>query len=704
MVCRGQRLAVRILWVYALALGLWLVVYWRESKLVEDVCSWAPVPTDLVTLAVIATLLRREATHGVRRWGWGLLFSSVATDLVGTLAWTRFGPTTPFPHFVLGVMSFQMYYPLVTGAFALFFLSCGGSFRRPQIWLDAATVMLSMLAVLWAILYESPLAAGADHSVSVTTKLSCTLGISLTMTMTVLLYMQIVDWRAQRSMMQLIGAALVGLAADVTWLATNAGGSTAFDLVYTVGDRVFNAGEVLFCAFVAGAAAAEQRPPLVPRTAPNPLGNQYSFSPALALLLAIALLVGSEATERGLDLRIMVALVLFGVVLLIVRQKGVHYELRRLNRDLAAREAEAHLTELVRSSADLIAVVDAKRALAFVSPAAERMLGVPAADLQSAPASRLLGAQNEAEVGAFLNRLFTDTAKATEMDTRITTPAGQVRAVHVVARDELASPRIRGIVLTVRDVTERERDAEEIALRRSELAHLSRVSTLNEMSVSIGHEINQPLQSILSNAQAALLFLQNESPDLVEVRAILRDIVTDDKRACAVVGGLRDLLKKGAGRFEALDVNELVQGILELLNSELLIAGVALTVTLADGLPLIRGQRGTLQQVLLNLILNGCEAMAGVSREERELLISTQVDGGSVLVCVADRGPGIPPDDLERVFDTFFTTKNSGLGLGLSVSRMIVSSHGGRLWAAANPTGPGACFRFTVPAVLNGVI
>jgi PAS domain S-box-containing protein len=701
MARRLQRLAVRSLWVYALALVFWLAGHWRESQLVEDVCSWAPVPADLVALAVIATLLGSKVTHGVRRCGWGLLFLSVAIDLVATLMWTHLGPTSPYLLRMVGDMLYQLYYPLLTGAFALFFLSCGGSFRRPQLWLDALTVMLSMLAVLWATLYASPLAAGADYSMGFAAKLSCTLGISVTMTMTVLLFMQIRDWRTEQAMMRLIGAVLLGLFADVTWLGTNAGGSAALDLGYTVGDRIFNTGEVVFCALVASAAAAEQRRPLIARAAPRPLGNQYSFWPVLALLLAIALLIGLEATQRGFDLRIMVALVLFGAVLLVVRQQGVRYELRRLNRDLAVREAEADLTELVRSSADLIAVVDTERTLAFVSPAAQRMLGVSAAALQTTSAARLLGVRNEAEVGEFLDGLFAVPARATELETTITTPAGEARAVHVIGRNELASPRIRGIVLTIRDVTERLRAAEEIALQRVELTHLSRASTRSELSLSIGHEINQPLQSILSNAQAALLFLAKESPDLDEIREILRDIVLDGSRAGEIVRQLRALLNKDKSPFESLDVNELVQSVSGLLHSELLIAGVAVTIKLEPDLPSIQGQRLQLQQVLLNLIINGCEAMSGVSQGNRELLLTTQMSADkSVVVCVTDTGPGIPPDRLERVFDAFFTTKNNGMGLGLSVSRLIISSHGGRLWATSR-AGPGASICFTLPPVLN---
>lgn len=692
----GRGLAVGSLWVYALALALWLADHWQESKVV-DVCNWVSVPADLVALALIGTLLSGNVTHGPRRCGWWLLLSSIAIDLIATLASIPFGSATPYLYRLLADMLYQLYYPLLTGAFAMFFLSCGGSFRRPQFWLDALTIMLSMLAALWAILYKSPLTAGADPSVSFISKLSYTLGISFTMTMTLLLFMQIVDWRSEQAILQLVGAALVGLVADVAWLVTTAGGSATLGLTYTLGDCIVNTGDIVFCALVAGAAAAEHRRPLVPRTLLDPLGSQYTFWPGLALLLAITLLVGSEATQGRLDIR-MVALALMGAVLLVVREHGVRNELRRLNRDLAAREAEAHLTELVRSSTDVIAVVNAQRALTFVSPAAERMLGVSAPDLQSTPATRLLGVQNEAVVGQFLDGLFTVPAKATEMELGITAPAGQASAVHIVGRNELGSPRIRGIVLTVRDMTERLRATEEIALRRRELAHLSRVGTLNELSVSLGHEINQPLQAILSNAQAALLTMANDNPNLVEVREILKDIVEDDRRIAAVVSELRGLLKKGESRIEALDVNELVESVLRLLNSELLMAGVALTVTLGDGLSSISGQRIPLQQVLLNLIINGCEAMAGVSRGDRKLVLTTQMKDKSVLVQVIDSGRGIPPDDLEHVFDSFFTTKNKGLGLGLSVSRLIISSHGGHLWATTSHTGPGACFCFTVPA------
>jgi two-component system sensor histidine kinase UhpB len=467
MVRRGKWLAARGLWLYSFAILGWLAGHWRESELVGDVCNWAPVPADLVVLAVIFILQRGAVTRGVRRWAWWLVFLSVALDLMASLAWTAIGPSSRPLYGALAEGLYLLYYPLMTAAFALFFISCGGSFRRPRLWLDALTVMLSVLALVWTTLYEAPLAGGATE-VGIVMKLSYALAISVTTTMAVLLFTQIVDWRSEKSMMQLIGAALVGFVADSAWLAVDAGGSAALGPIYTASDLVFNIGDVVFCALVAGAAAAEQSRPLVPPDARHRIGNPYSFWPELVLLLAISLLIGSEATQRGFDVRILVALVLLGAALVVARQRGVRYELDRLNRHLAAREAEAHLTELVRSSADLIAVVNAQRVLTFVSPAAQAMLGVPVEDLQNTPAPMLLGEQCEAAVGEFIDSLISCPTAPTEMEARIRTPTGMTRAVHITGRNEFASARIRGIVLTIRDVTaerELEREVLEIAAR-----------------------------------------------------------------------------------------------------------------------------------------------------------------------------------------------------------------------------------------------
>jgi len=247
------------------------------------------------------------------------------------------------------------------------------------------------------------------------------------------------------------------------------------------------------------------------------------------------------------------------------------------------------------------------------------------------------------------------------------------------------------------DITARKMAELEVEQQRNELAHLSRVTMLSELSGSLTHELNQPLTAILSNAQAALRFLAADEPNLDELREILSDIVSDDRRAGEVIRGLRLMLKRGETRQEAFDANELVRDVLKLVRGDVLNAGVALSVDLAPTLPMLSGDRVQLQQVLLNLIVNGCESMSQMARRRRRLHVTTLLtEGPGVRVGVSDEGTGIPAGDLERVFEPFFTTKPQGLGLGLAVCRRIIAAHGGRLWADNNPVG-GATFFFFLP-------
>jgi two-component system sensor kinase FixL len=253
------------------------------------------------------------------------------------------------------------------------------------------------------------------------------------------------------------------------------------------------------------------------------------------------------------------------------------------------------------------------------------------------------------------------------------------------------------ILTVVVDISARKKAEAEALQQRAELAHLSRVTMLGELSGSMAHELNQPLTAILSNAQAAQRFLSHDPIDLDEVRDILADIVEQDKRAGDVIRRLRVLLKKGEVQQQPLDVNDVVQDVLRLTRSDLQNQGVAAHATLAPALPLVVGDRVQLQQVLLNLVINACDAVNGNARADRRVTVSTEFSvGGGVHVSVADCGVGMASDKLEQVFDPFFTTKTHGLGLGLSVCRSIITAHGGTLWAANNPDR-GATFHFTLP-------
>jgi signal transduction histidine kinase len=246
----------------------------------------------------------------------------------------------------------------------------------------------------------------------------------------------------------------------------------------------------------------------------------------------------------------------------------------------------------------------------------------------------------------------------------------------------------------------------EIAQQRNQLTHLARVGMLGELSGSLAHEISQPLTAILGNALAAQLILEKSEPDLNELRHILRDIVADDERGGEVVRRLRLLFKRGEVQLQALSANELVDAVLKLLWSELIDRGVTAHSELAPSLPDLQADRVQLQQVLINLVTNACDAMADIPRAARALTIRTGLDqNGCVFISVCDAGPGIAAGKLEQVFEPFFTSKANGMGLGLSVCRTIVDAHGGKMWADHN-SGCGAAFHVLLPvgqiSVLRG--
>jgi C4-dicarboxylate-specific signal transduction histidine kinase len=232
---------------------------------------------------------------------------------------------------------------------------------------------------------------------------------------------------------------------------------------------------------------------------------------------------------------------------------------------------------------------------------------------------------------------------------------------------------------------------------QTELAHVNRVTTMGELAASIAHELNQPIAAAVTNADAALRWLGTQPPNLEEVRQALGCIVKDGNRAGDVIGRIRALIKKAPPRKDGLEINEAILEVLALTRGEVVKNGVSLQTQLAEGLPLIQGDRVQLQQAILNLIINAIEAMSGVSERSRELLIGTRKDAsGGVLVAVQDSGPGLKPESLDHLFDAFYTTKPGGMGIRLSICRSIVEDHGGRVWASRT-AGPGATVQFTLP-------
>ena len=247
-----------------------------------------------------------------------------------------------------------------------------------------------------------------------------------------------------------------------------------------------------------------------------------------------------------------------------------------------------------------------------------------------------------------------------------------------------------------RHITERKRAEEALRTAQAELTHANRVATMGQLTASVAHEVSQPIAATVLNAQAALRWLGAQPPNLSEVRQILGQITDDGKRAGDVIGWIRALIKKAPPRKESLEINEAIREVIVLTRGEAVQNGVSVRTQLSDGLPRIRADRVQLQQVILNLIINAVEAMSGTS-DGKELLISTAADNSNgVLVSLRDNGPGLDPAILAHLFDAFYTTKASGLGMGLSICRSIIEAQGGRIWAGANEPR-GAVFHFNLP-------
>jgi PAS domain S-box-containing protein len=281
---------------------------------------------------------------------------------------------------------------------------------------------------------------------------------------------------------------------------------------------------------------------------------------------------------------------------------------------------------------------------------------------------------------------------------RLLMPDGSVKHVHVVAhavRDHADQLEFIGALM---DVTGAKRADEELRKAQTELAHTTRVTTLGELTASIAHEVNQPLAAVVANAAACLRWLDRETPDLGEARQALGWIINEGNRAGEVLKRVRALANKTDIRKVPLDINDVIEETILLFRHEVLSHGVSLQLELASALPPVLGDRVLLQQVMMNLLMNGIQAMSPVTGRRHELRIRSHEQGSDqILVAVEDSGIGIEPENVDRLFSAFFTTKPNGMGIGLSICRSIIEQHDGRIWAARN-SGAGSTFQFTLRA------
>jgi PAS domain S-box-containing protein len=292
-----------------------------------------------------------------------------------------------------------------------------------------------------------------------------------------------------------------------------------------------------------------------------------------------------------------------------------------------------------------------------------------------------------------------------EFDYRIVHPGGEIRDIHTVGHPVFSpSGDLIEFVGTVIDITERKRaEAERERSRQAqvELAHVNRVTTMGELTASLAHEVNQPIAAAVTDANTCLRWLKRDHPDLEEAREAASRVVKDATRAAEIVSRVRLLFKKGAVQRELVDVNEVVREMIVLLRSEAMRYSISVRTDLMADLPQVMGDRVQLQQVLMNLMTNGIDAMKAVDGVRGLAIKSRRAENEQVMVSVSDTGVGLPPQQADQIFNAFFTTKPQGTGMGLRISRSIVESHGGRLWAADN-SPCGASFHLTLPSQAEG--
>ncbi|WP_238263554.1 trifunctional serine/threonine-protein kinase/ATP-binding protein/sensor histidine kinase [Cupriavidus pauculus] len=437
--------------------------------------------------------------------------------------------------------------------------------------------------------------------------------------------------------------------------------------------------------------------------AADPYIRQHRTRSILCLpLMNQAKLTGALYLENNLTTRVFTP-ARIAVLRLVVSQAAISLEIARLYRDVAKREEK--IRRLVDANIIGIILWNASGEILEANDAFLRMVGYQRDDLVT---ERLrwtdLTPPEWREGDERALREIAETGRAQTFQKEYLKRDGS-RVPVMLGAAAFEASRKEGVafVLDLTESKQAEEKARESERRyreaQTELAHANRVATMGQLTASIAHEVNQPIAATITNAQTGLRWLRAQPPDLYEVEQVLGRIIKDTNRAGDVVGRILALVKKAPPQKEPLDINKAILEVIELTRGEAWKHGASVQTHLADGLPLIEGDRVRLQQVLLNLCINAMESMSGVSDGVRECVIRTKTaDAGYVLVAVSDSGPGFGPDGAEQLFAPFYTTKSTGLGMGLSICRSIIEAHGGRLWASEN--GPrGAIFQFTVPAL-----
>jgi diguanylate cyclase (GGDEF)-like protein/PAS domain S-box-containing protein len=452
---RRSRLLLAALWAYPVFVAAWLLGTWGGPEITSVVASYNQLLPQLVAVAVLLQLLAAGSVSGDRRRAWYCFLGATVSDLLASTAWAYLAYYDNSYYGTWVDALYMLYYPLFAAGCLFLFRDQGGSFRRRRIWLDVATFGLGLGTALWVLIF-GPSARAAGHTdASVIATFGYSAGNTITMVAAAVLFMQIMHWKSERSTMLLLAAAAGTLFTDVWWVIQQIHGTYALGALIDVGYCVNS-------ALVATAAMLEFERAPAAESEPNNEGNVYSFLPVFAVLLAILLLFGEQVGMRGTESTALLAVVAIGAALVVARQMSVRHDVLRLNRALATRQTEARLTELVRRSSDLIAVINVDGLLTYVSPAAERVLGISAEQLQLTPALAMFGPENEERLRSFLDALKDTSTCPTDLDVELQTPTGEHRNLQISGSDHRMSSAIAGLTLTVRDVTEHKRLEEQL--------------------------------------------------------------------------------------------------------------------------------------------------------------------------------------------------------------------------------------------------
>jgi PAS domain S-box-containing protein len=340
-------------------------------------------------------------------------------------------------------------------------------------------------------------------------------------------------------------------------------------------------------------------------------------------------------------------------------------------------------------------MVNAAGTVTAVNPFGAEQLGYSVDELVGQPVLNVYPDSDREAVRRNVALCFEQLGRAKTWEARKVRKDGTVLRARETAKAVL---RANGPVLLIacEDITEQRRAAEALRQAQADLAHVNRVTTMGELTASLAHEINQPIAAAVTNANTCLRWLARDHPDLEEARAAATRAVRDGRRAGEIISRIRMLFKKGAPERELVDVNEVIREMIVLLRSEAIRYNISVRTELAADLPQVMADHVQLQQVVMNLMINGIEAMKDVDGTRELTIHSHRAESEQLLVSVSDTGVGLPPQHVDQIFNAFFTTKPHGTGMGLRISRSVIESHGGRLWAADN-SSCGASFYFTLP-------